>query len=346
MKNLLLVFTALLAISGIISAILWGDLRTERQANAELRSQLAESGSIPGTPAATVTQAQSVVTGPVAVASDAPVAAAMPAPPLIQSEVFNRATTAAITAGATAATGGIGDRDLMKDPEYRKAQLTQARLRLAQSHPGLAEALGLSRKEADHLFEVMAETQLKLTAEFTEMTIKAGGATPSIVAMTQSAAGREDPARAVLGEARYAQYQEYLRNAKPALARVANMGSTLNAAGQPLNESQSRAVATAVFTEQQRQQQQAAAAPQPNPNSGATRNVADSLGEYQKIRDDNDRRLLEAAMPHLNGAQIAALQKHIEQQVAQSRRTIESARALDARRQVLPQPASPPPVAP
>jgi hypothetical protein len=348
MKNLFLVFTALLVISGIVSVNLWRDLRTERLANAELQSQLADAGNVPPAPPVPEPPAQTVATPPPAAVPDPPVAAAKRAQLPVESEVLMRATAAAVSASASAtamvATGGISDMELMKDPEYRKAQLTQARLRLAQSNPGLAEALGLSRKEADHLFQVMAESQLNLTAEFTEMVVKAGGTTPSMAAMMRSAAGREDPAHAVLGEARYAQYQEYQRNAKPVLARVATMGNTLNYAGQPLNDSQARALAAAISTEQQRQRQQAAAAPSPIPV--VQRNMADSLAESQKTRDENDRRILEAATPHLNAGQIDALQKQIEQQAAQSRRTIETARGLDARRQAPPQPASSPTRAP
>lgn len=343
MKHLLQVFTALLVISGIVSVSLWLDLRTERQANGELRSQLATSGSVSRAPATSATHAapaQPVATPPPAAVPEAAIAAAEPAPPALESEVFMRATTAAITAGATALTGGIvSERDLLKDPEYRKAQLTQARLRLAQSNPGLAEALGIPPSEADHLFEVMAEAQLELTDEFMEMVTKAAGASPSIAAMREKASGRQDPARTVLGEARYAQYQEYQRNAKPALTKVASMGNILKNASQPLNDSQSGAVAAAILAEQQRQRQEAAAAPRPNPNPGAPRNAADALAEYRKTEDESSRRILAAVSPHLDSAQIDVLQKEIEQQAA-------SARRAEAVLQALPQAASPPTIAP
>jgi hypothetical protein len=333
MKNLLLVFTALLAISGIVSAILWGDLRTERQTNAELRSQLAKSGSV--SPASTTSAtpavpAQPVATPPPEALPDAPVAAAKPTPPPIESEVFMTAMTAAILGGTTSATGGIGDRDLLKDPEYRKAQLTQARLKLAQSNPGLVETLGLSRTEADNLFDVMAETQLKLTVEFTEMVAEAAATPPSIAAMRETVSGREDPAREVLGEARYAQYQEYQRNAKPVLSRVSSLGYTLNSASQPLNDSQARALAAAILTERQRQE--AAAASRPNPNPGVPGNAADTMAEYRRAEEESRRRVIAAVSPHLDSAQIDVLQKENEQQIA-------SARQIDARLQSPPQPA-------
>lgn len=331
MKNLLLVFTGLLVISGIVSVSLWRDLRTERQTNGELRSRLAKSASIsqaPATSVAPATPAQLVATPPPAAASEVPVAAAKPTPPPLESEVFTSAMTAAILGGATSAVGGVGDRDLLKDPEFRKAQLTQARLKLALSNPGLVETLGLSRTEADHLFDVMAEAQLKLTAEFAEMVARSAGNTPSIVAMREKASGLEDPARAVLGEARYAQYQAYQRNAKPVLTRVSSLGYTLSSASQPLNDSQARALAAAILTERQRQE--AAAASRPNP--GVPRSAADTMAEYRKAEEESRRRVIAAVSPYLDSAQIEVLQKENEQQVAQTRQ-------IDARLQSLPLPA-------
>jgi hypothetical protein len=333
MKNLLLAFTALLVTSGIVSAILWGDLRTERQANGELRSQLAKSGSVSRTPATSATPAapaQPVVTPPHAAAPEAPVAAAQPTPPPLESEVFMTAMTAAILGRSTALSGGVSDRDLLKDPEYRKAQLTQFRMRLALGNPGLVETLGLSPTEADHLFEVMAESQLKLTDEFTEMVAEAAGTTPSIAAMRERASGREDPARAVLGEARYAQYQEYQRNAKPVLSRVSSLGYTLNSASQPLNDYQAQALAAAILTERQRQE--AATASRPNPNPGVPGNAAETMAEYRKAEEESRRRVIAAVSAHLDSAQIDVLQKENEQQIA-------SARQIDARLPPPPQPA-------
>jgi hypothetical protein len=316
MKSLLLVFTALLVISGIVSVNLWRNLRTERQTNAALETQLAQPRSIAPTTPAPATPAQSVATPPPAAAPVAPVAAATPAPP-VDSDMFMRASTAAITSGVTNLTGATSERDLMKVPEYRKAQLTQTRLRLAQSHPGLADTLGLSRTEADHLFEVMAEAQLKLIDEFTEMAARSGRTTASIAAMREKASGIEEPVRAVLGEARYAQYQEYQRNAKPVLTRVSSLGFTLNGASQPLNDSQARALAAAVLTEHQRQE--TAAASRPNP----------TMAEYRKIEEESRRRVIAAVSPHLSSAQIDVLRKEDEEQTA-------FARQSDARRQAQP----------
>jgi hypothetical protein len=339
MKNPLLAIGALLVISGIVSVNLWRDLRTERLANTELRTKLTEALHTPRSQAASPQPVAAPT--PSAAVPGAPAATTGPAPLAVDNEMAMKATAAAISAGAVAAAKGSGEGELMKDPEYRKAQLTQTRLRLAQSNPGLAETLGLSEKEADHLFEVMAERQMDLTAELTDMLAREGSTASAFAELTRTSAGREDPARAVLGEAKYSQYQEYQRNVRPALTQVASIGSSLNAAGQPLNDSQNRALTAAMMIEQQRQRQEAAV-PRPNPNPGAPRGLADSLEQTANRQQESNRRTLEASAATLNAAQLDVLKRQFEQQDALRRRSIDSAKELDARRQSLPGPQPPP----
>lgn len=333
MKKLWLVSGALLVGLGVVSTNLWLELRAERQVNAELQTQLAEPASSPSRTAA-VAQLPAVASA--AKAPETCVAATTPPTRQLDSEITMRATAAVSVAAAAAAAGltGSGEQDLMNDPEYRKAQLTVTRLKLAQSNPGFAEALGISAKEADQLFEVMAEQQLKLSAELTSAT--AGGVdSKAMETVLQRARTRVDPLRATLGEARYAQYQDYQMNVRPALTQVSSMGSALNAAGQPLNESQSRGLASVLLAEQQRQKQEAAL-PRANINPGVPRNIADSLEESARRQEEGNRRILEASAAYLNAAQQEVLKTRYEQQAAQRRRTIESAREMDARRQSLP----------
>ncbi len=346
MKYLLLPIGGLLVISGIVSVNLWLDLRTERLERTHLTAQLTESSMASLAPSSSVQPVAGAATAGVA---DTPVATVGPAPLPTDKEAAMKATAASVSAGAAAAAKGMsGDRELMKDPEFRKAQLTTTRLRIAQSNPGLAETLGLSEKEANHLFEAMAETQMNRSDELAEAIAKAGG-TGNASALTEilrnTAAGREDPARAALGEAKYAQYQEYQRNVRPALTQVANIGSTLNAAGQPLNDSQTRMLTAAMTTEQQRLRQEAAM-PRPVPAPGVARSAADSLQESYARQEASNNRILEASSLTLNPAQLDVLKQQFEQQAAQRRRTIETARDMDARRALLPAPPTAPARAP
>lgn len=340
MKHLLLAIGALLVISGIVSANLWLDLRTERQENTRLTTQLAESVKAPRTP---TTSVQPVATAATAGVADKPVAAGVPAPLPTDNEAAMQATAASVSAGAAAAAKGMsGDAQLMNDPEFRKARLTMTRLRIARSNPGLAEALGLSEQEANHLFEVMAETQMNRSAELSEAIARAGGIgnASALTEALRDGAGREDPARAALGEAKYAQYQEYQRNVRPALQQVASIGSSLNAAGQPLNDWQSRTLTAAMLSEQQRLRQEAAI-PRPVPNPGVPRGMADTLTETANRQQESNRRILEASAATLNPEQLEVLKQQFEQQDATRRRSIETAKDLDARRVTLPQPAAP-----
>jgi hypothetical protein len=340
MKNLVLAIGALLVISGIISVNFWRDLRTERLENMRLTTQLAKANM---TPRVKENSAQPVAAPePAAGVSGSPAATAATTPVQADSEAALKAAAAAVSAGAVAAAKGFGDAELMKDPEYRKAQLIMTRLRTAQSNPGLAETLGLSETEANHLFEAMAESQMSRSAELTDAIGRAGGvgSTPALTDLLRNSAGREDPARAVLGEAKYAQYQEYQRNVRPALTQVANIGSSLNAAGQPLNDWQSRTLTTVMMTEQQRLRQEAAL-PQPIPNPGVPRGMTDMLTESANRQQESNRRILEASAATLNAAQLEVLKQHFEQQDATRRRSIETAKDMDARRVTLPQPATP-----
>jgi hypothetical protein len=294
------------------------------------------------------TSVQPVATAAAAGVADTPVATGGPAPLPTNNEAALKATAASVSAGAAAAAKGMtGDRELMKDPEFRKAQLTMTRLRIAQSHPGLAETLGLSQNEANHLFEVMAETQMNRSTELSEALAKAGGIgnAAALTEVMRNTAGREDPARAALGEGKYAQYQEYQRNVRPALQQVASIGSSLNAADQPLDDWQSRTLTAAMMTEQQRLRQEAAI-PRPSPNPGVPRGMADTLAESANRQQESNRRVLEASAATLNAAQLEVLKQQFEQQDATRRRSIESAKDMDARRLTLPQPATPPARAP
>ncbi|MEO8315901.1 MAG: hypothetical protein ABI645_14050 [Pseudomonadota bacterium] len=344
MKILLMAIGALLVISGIVSVNLWLDLRTERLENTHLTTQLAEAAKTPHTPANSAQQI--AAPAPAAVVSGSPTAT-VAAPLLVDSAGALKATEASVSAGAVAAAKGSGDTQLMKDPEYRKAQLTMTRLRLAQNNPGLAETLGLSEKEAHHFYEVMAESQLNSSAERIEAMARAGmaNAPAALNELLRNTAGREDPARAALGEAKYAQYQEYQGNVRPALQQVASIGGSLEAAGQPLNDSQTRTLTAAMMTEQQRLRQEAAI-PRPIPNPGVRRGIADTLTESANRQQESNRRILEASAATLNAAQLEVLKQQFEQQDATRRRSIETARDMDARRVTLPQPATLPARAP
>lgn len=322
MKKLLLVCGALLVALGGVSTHLWRNLRTEQLTRAELGTQLAAI-AVSGVAAA---PPQLIAVPPPAAMPDCPTAAAVPAPAAAQVSSF--LATAEISANAAA------EKDLWRDPEYRKAQLTMTRMRLVQSNPGLAETLGLADAEASHLFDVLAEVQAKFLAPlFTGGT--AAGAGDSATALTaeelrESAAGG-NVVRVTLGEARYAQYEDYQRNGRPVLTQMASLGSTLASAGHPMSDSQSRALTTALRDEQQRQRQEPVVPPRSiwtTLNPGTPRRTIEMLEEDNNRQDAADRRILAAAASSLSPAQLQALREQFDQQAATRRRTLETARGF------------------
>ena len=50
-------------------------------------------------------------------------------------------------------------RELLKDPEYRKAMQAQLRVNQTQNYPDLAEELGLTAEEANKLFDLLTEAE-------------------------------------------------------------------------------------------------------------------------------------------------------------------------------------------
>jgi hypothetical protein len=307
MRNQWLLFGALLVISGIVSIHLSRKLGMERQANAELSAQLAAPKTAEGVPPPTT---QSITIPPPTAMPVCPAAATVPVDPRVVDLVIRNALEL---------SGNVPDSNvLIKDPEYRKAQLTILRKRLVQNSPGLAETLGLSSAEADHLFDVLAEAQLNRGAELNDPDAALKGV------LRQSSAGN-DPLQLALGAARYAQYDDYRRNVRPALVSVKYLGDTLTSNGQPMSDSQSRALTTALLAEQQRQRQEAAP-PLSIPDSGATRGTIGELEENNNRNDEASRRILAAAVSSLSPAQQQVLREKFEKEAATRRRTIETAR--------------------
>ncbi|MEO8313914.1 MAG: hypothetical protein ABI645_03875 [Pseudomonadota bacterium] len=211
--------------------------------------------------------------------------------------------------------------ELMKDPEYRKLRVAQQRLSIERSYPGLAEALGLSEKEADKLFDLLTESQVAMSAE-TQLSIVNG--TPDQAAMQermkrQQAMQREqeESVRAMLGS-KYTQWQDY-QQTRPARSRVTSMNSQLAQAGMPMTDAQTRALTTVMISEQQRQRQEAQTMARPAGNPTDPDYRAKMMEESLKRTEENNLRTVEAAAPHLSAKQLAALREQMEQQTAMTR---------------------------
>lgn len=313
MKALLPVFAGIAVVTSSMSVVLWRDLRTARQANTELRTQLTEARSVALTPAAVAP----VVANPEPAAAAATVAASTSSAPASAPVRPASQSTAAMIENSMNL-----ERDLMKNPEYRKLRLAQTRVNMERNYPGLAEELGLSEKEADRLFDLLAEHQTAMSAESQLIGLNGTQDQAAVQEMIrrQQAMQREqeESIRNMLG-GKYSQWQEY-QQTRPARSRVTSMGSQLAQAGMPLTEAQTKALTSAMIAEQQRQRQDALLTARSQPINPADPDArARALEETMKRTEENNRRTLEAAAPHLNARQLAALREQNEQQAAMLR---------------------------
>lgn len=310
MRSLTLACAGLALMGGVMSVHLWRELRAERELTAQLRSEMGilRAAALPVPPDGGV-QPQRPIPEVLRAPAPAPQTAAAPAgnPPQpvadVQRLLENR-------------------RELLKDPEYRKAALTQARLGLPQRYPGLAEELGLTAEEADRLFDLLAENQMDMSSLTSSIPIGANGAADT-AALQDANRHRlelqrqlEQQLQTELGSNRYAQWQEYQQTLGPR-TQVVQLGRMLESEGVPLNADQSRPLIAAYAAEQKRQIEDMRRLLGSGPISPADRQRLQE--EQLRVQADSNRRLVEAARSHLNARQVEALQASLDQQLAMNR---------------------------
>ncbi len=299
MRNLMLVCSALAITSSIVSLNLWRDLRAERELNSQLRERPENSRS----PAPALTAAPLLTT-----------------PAKTENVSVSKAQLSTPAAAVNLNNLVLNERDMLKDPEYRKARLAQIRLSLPQTYPGLAEALGLSPQEADKLFDLLAKNQMEMQAN-----------TPPIVnGQSDQQAVREmdrvrqdaqqrlnDSLLATLGDSRYRQWQDY-QETRPGRQRAVQLSRTMEAIGEPMSDAQMRPLTTALVAEQKRQRDDMQAMVHDVSQFGQP--SAEKMQEESfKRQAESNRRVIEAATPYLSARQLGTLKETLDQQLAMSR---------------------------
>jgi hypothetical protein len=230
------------------------------------------------------------------------------------------------------------ERDLLRDPEYRSAEFAQVRSSMPLDYPGLIEELGLSAEQAGRLFDLLAEIQLQKRAANAPIVL---GQAPDVAALQQMAEARQAIQRqrdasiaAGFGGGVLEKFQRY-ETERGARNRVDSLGRNLAAAGFPLEEAQRRPLIEAYAAEEQRERDyQAERNRQRGPESlDLQRMLAEeSRLEAQDIsrREERNRRLLEAARPHLDTAQLDAFTRQLDQELARDRAAFRLQREQDA----------------
>jgi hypothetical protein len=329
MRSLLLICAGLLVISGIVSANLWLELRSERQLMISMRTQLIDARATSRMPAPP----------PVVMAAPTPVIAAA-APASAPAECKPTGPSAAQVAAMEnrviqAQDTNVSERDLLKDPEYRRLRLAQRRLDMQRSNPGVAEALGLSQTDADKFLDLLAEYQLRSNELPAANAVNASDARAASAEMTrnrQALQRQQDEALvALLGTSGYTQWQEY-QTTRGARTQAVSMGSQLLQMGLPLTSAQLKPLTTALIAEQQRQRLES---PPAVVNAGQMDPQARAAAQEQtRLRaEESNRRVLAAVTTSLTPQQLAVFREQFETQAAASSAAARAReRALASRR--------------
>jgi hypothetical protein len=308
MRSLFWICAALVAVTGVMSTNLWRQLRTERDLSAALRTQVAEASS-----------------RELAAAQAPPPAAAVavPAPaPLAAAPAKSAATSASVPVAASAVVHNFANeqRELWKDPEYRKARLAQIRTNIARNYPGLAEELGLSPAETDQLFDVLAQNELNITSNnsmfMASVNDPAALQDMSRTLQEQSRQGEEAIA-ATLGSARYAQWQQYQQN-QMARSQASSLNTMLAQAGQPLSKDQLKSLTTALGAETQRQREETIALTR-GLNLQDPAQMAQAREASRKAQEGANQRVLAAAASVVSAQQLELIRAQMEQQQTMTR---------------------------
>jgi hypothetical protein len=180
----------------------------------------------------------------------------------------------------------------MKDPEFRKARISQARMALKRLYTDLHEEMGLTDAEVERLYDILAEQQ-------------AGGGNNSQQAL-----------RELLGPARQEKWQEY-QQTLTARSRATSMTAMLAQSGHPLTDAQLRPLTTALIAEEKYMRLN----PSPTLNAAGMTPEARALLQEEQVnwQEESNRRYLEAAAPYMTPPQLALVRETLENQIAMSR---------------------------
>jgi hypothetical protein len=321
MKALFALVAGIALIAGFVATNLWNRLHDEQLVNEQLRAQLEQARIAPPAVAATPS-IMPVLPAPTTAATPG---TNVPAPSVgLQTRaaaepVAEASALASRLATVTMSTNTI-DWDLMEtNPEYRKARLTQARLKIEKSNPGLADALGLSERDAEKFFELLATNELANSELATSPARNNRMDFASVVERSRSLQNEQEEAiKSTLGAGKYQQWRDY-QALGPARQQVTTMGNTLAAAGAPLSDAQSEALNSVMIAEVRRQRQQPSTLPAPNPGADSRARATQLLEDASRRVEENSRHTLEAVSPHLNAAQVTVLREQFDRQFGQQR---------------------------
>jgi hypothetical protein len=331
-KTVLASFAACVGLS-LLSPHLVKQMRAGQATIAELQAQVAklesERQNNPPSPAPTATWQVEPVTPP----------AATPTKEAVAGMTMKRSRAADDVAASPPSReermrmvreARDRQRELLQDPEYREALRLQQRSLMGRSHPNVAQELGITAEQAEQLFDLLADQQMR-NNEQPELLWDAEELDPATLQQRQEKMQQrwaeiqktnDAELAALLGPDKLQAWKEY-QSTLGSRHQAEQLRSTLASRGVPINDEANRAVVKAYAEAQKAEMQEyanmAARASAPSSSakaglvrihsSGSTAEMYERQMEYTKKRN---QRVLEALSPFLTYEQREALQKEQE----------------------------------
>jgi hypothetical protein len=294
MKKLPLVLSAATLVVGIVAAVLWKQLHTERENLAELRSRMTAMESAPATFPADVTQST-----PAAVTTTQ--GASVMTPP--------SGSTASVDEDLRGNVGK-GVADVLASQEGREMARNLVRSTLAQQFSDLAAELKLTPAEAEKFMDLLAKQASETTGDVLGMLGGAGAASAdSQRKMVERQLENDREIARALGN-KYPAWQDY-QGTIAARQQVAQLRSLLGSGQDALSEAQSKPLITALGAEQTRINQEEQSRLGTAARSAQNINV---IEDQLKGMAAHNERLVNAAASHLTNSQLDRYKRMLAQQ--------------------------------
>lgn len=339
-KTVLALFAACVGLS-LLSLHLVKQMRAGQETITQLQTQVAKLESErqnqapePSPAPAATWQVEPVTPPPAAPAKEAVAAISMKRPRMAASdEVTNATLPSREERMRMMREARERQRQLMQDPDYREAVRVQQRSAMTRQYPGVARELGLTQDQAEQLFDLLSEQQMR-NNEQAELLWDPEGLDPAALQQRQEKMQQrwmemqqknDAELTAQLGPEKVQAWKEY-QSTLGAHHQAEQLRSTLASRGVSLNEEASHAVVKAYAEAQKAEMQDYANMARANVISssgktGLTARIyaaepsAEMFQRQMELTQKRNQRVLEALSPFLTYEQREALQKEQEAEV-------------------------------
>jgi len=210
--------------------------------------------------------------------------------------------------GTRARDFGEARRQLLGNPEYRKALQTQQRLMVEQYYRDLPKVLGLSPEKASQVFDLLTNSSVQnFDGRERRLVTQSDG---SQIWVDQQRAGEDAAMSKLIGAEGMQQLQHY-RESMMSRDEVRTLGAELIGSSDPLREDQMQPLFDVIYAEQKRLQQEW------NQLTESGVEAARLGAKRSEAAIAANERIVESASSVLSGTQLAALKELYRRQKAQ-----------------------------